>query len=76
MCISLVGGISYAYAMLEGDSILYAIGLHSLNNLSSIILGTAKLTSFQERLVEILISIPSIIYLCLYTRKNKIKVES
>lgn len=61
--------------MIEGDSVVFSILLHSITNLVSMLLGSLELSYGQERMAEGIIILPIIVYLCKVTQNLKVKSE-
>lgn len=61
--------------MIEGDSVVFSILLHSITNLVSVLLGSLELSYGQERMTEGIIILPIIVYLCKATQNLKVKSE-
>ena len=65
----------FSYAMIEGNSVMFSILLHSLNNLVSVLLGSLQMTYFLERTIEGIIMFPIIFYLCKVSQNGKTKSQ-
>lgn len=75
MCLSFLGGVCFSCAMIEGNSVVYSILLHSINNLVSVLLGSAQMSSNLDRVIERVIMFPIIFYLCEVSLNTKTKSQ-
>lgn len=65
----------FSCAMIEENSVMVSILLHSMNNLVSVLLGSFQLSSYLERVIEGVIMFPIIFYLCKVSQNRKTKSQ-
>lgn len=74
MGLSFLGGMCFSFAMIEGNSVVFSILLHVLNNLVSVLLGSLEVSYIVERVIEGVIMLPFVFYL--YNVSQNVKSKS
>ena len=65
----------FSCAMIEENSVMVSILLHSMNNLVSVLLGSFQMSSYLERVIEGVIMFPIIFYLYKVSQNKKTKCQ-